>query len=149
MNIQARTVTNRRPARRRQSSTSGASWGNTFGKILYLLLLAVTVCAIFNYRVDLSRRESELLRNINQVKREINELDLDILRLRNERERLSSREYITGQIARYNLKLRPPEPDQTRCLTVYYRNHDSQRTRSGSAALRGPDAEARLSLNRR
>ena len=142
MNIQARTVTNRRPARRRQSSASGgASWGSTFGKLLYLLLLAVTACAIFNYRVDLSRRESELLRNINQVKREMNELDLDILRLRNERERLSSREY--------TLKLRPPEPDQTRHLTVYYRNHDSQRTRSGASVLREPDSESRLSLNRR
>jgi len=149
MNIQARTVTNRRPARRRQSSASGASWGSTFGKLLYLLLLAVTACAIFNYRVDLSRRESELLRNINQVKREMSELDLDIQRLRIERERLSSREYINAQIARYNLKLRPPEPDQTRHLTVHYRNHDSRRTRSGAAVLREPDSESRLSLNRR
>lgn len=149
MNIQARTVSNRRPARRRtNTSGAGASWAGTFSTILYLLLLAVTGFAIANYRIDLNRRESDLSREFDRVKREINELDQDIQHLRLEREKLSSREYITGQIARYNLKLRPPEPDQTRQLTIHYRNRGGQHPRSGTAALRDRTGERQLSLNR-
>ena len=148
MNIQARTVTNRRPARRRQN-TSEASWGRTFYTILYLLLIVVTICGIANYRISLNSRTTALNQEIDRVKREISELDQDIQRLKIDREKFSGREYINSQIARYNLKLRPPEPDQTRHLTVYYRHAGSRRTNSGTAALRGQDSARQLSLNRR
>ena len=147
MNIQSRTVTSRRVSRRRQKG-SGAGRGALY-LILYLLLTAVTVFSIANYRIDLNRRLTDLKRRTDNVKAEIAELELDIQRLKIDRARLCKRDYVLRQVARYNLRLRDSEPYQRRHLTVRSReNGVPRRTASGAAPLRELDYGTQLSLNR-
>lgn len=107
------------PARGAQRRTSG---GPSLARRLPILAKTVLFFAIaaglFNSYIYLNQRISDSDRAIRKAKREITKVENEIAQARIRGEELRAWPYISSQIRRFNLQLRPAAPGQIRRMTM-------------------------------
>ncbi|MBO7327946.1 MAG: hypothetical protein J6W00_04150 [Lentisphaeria bacterium] len=122
MNIQPGGATAGRSIRRQSSQpkdTGKAAICNLVASVVQAALFILVVGAFFHMYIKLDQEINAASAEIRKVDEKIASLDRDIEGLKGRYARCTSREFITQQIARFRLPLRPIRYDQQQVMRVY------------------------------
>ena len=116
MNIQSgRTGVRRNPV---STDTTGRTRMSRLRPAFVVILMVFVMTAICQVHIHLKSRITEVSRNVESVKRDIHNINLELNSLRNRIEERNSWSYISSQINRFGLKMKRPVPGQMHTVAM-------------------------------